>query len=198
MGIENPARATNLVHYLRGVNLNKPHFIVLHEHACHAPYIQNYPASFNQYKVPKGAKFHEREVNNYDSCIGYIDDVYRQIYNVLKQRSPLPTYLIYDSDHGEGLGEQDGYYGHGNNQIRNVINIPIIVTGLHGASMDFAKQDKNKIRPEWVSQFALSKVVAHLLGYKVKPVFEQSHGYWVNGFRLNGTNGFRKVAVKSL
>jgi len=198
MGTYEAGSEQNLLSYLRRVSFSKPQFLVLHEHACHLVYDKEYPQAYNIYRDKKGSGHREHEVNTYDNCMSYIDSIYKQIYFELMKRTHRPTYLIFDSDHGEGLGEQNGYYGHGNNAIRNVINIPIIVTGFHGVDMSFLKSSDRDYRSDWMSQFELSKVVAHLLGYGVAPILDQTKGYVVNGSRLDGSDGIRKVEVKSL
>ena len=192
-----PGFDSSLINYLKMSNLNKPNFLVLQQHACHAPYSPNYPKQYNTYSSSHKT-FKSSQVDTYDNCVRYVDNTYQEIYTYLEKHSTLPTYFIFDSDHGEGLGEQNGYFGHGNNEIRNVINIPIIIAGFHGANLTFLKQIEKQPKPNWMSQFELSKIVAHLLGYNVKPIFDQSHGYHINGFRLNGTQGFRTLKTKDL
>ena len=187
----------SLIHYLKNTNLNKPNFIVLHQHACHTTYSSNYPPQFTVFGSTHET-FKEHEVNTYDNCVLYVDNTYREIYTYLEKHSTLPTYFIFDSDHGEGLGEQNDFFGHGNMNIRNVINIPVIITGFHGANLTFLKQIEKQPNPNWVSHFELSKIVAYLLGYKTGAIFDQSQKYIVNGYKLNGTQGFRTINAKTL
>ena len=93
-------------------------FVVLHLHGSHGPsYASEYPHSFEFFSpVCQSVVLTECTngslVNAYDNSIRYTDAVLAQLIDTLKTFAPIPTTLIYISDHGESLGEY-GLYLHG-------------------------------------------------------------------------------------
>lgn len=94
--------------------------IVLHMMGSHGPaYYKRYPAAFERFKPAcKESQFsrcaNSEIVNSYDNTIVYTDHVLFQLIELLRARDAenVPAAMIYLSDHGESLGE-DNTYLHG-------------------------------------------------------------------------------------
>jgi lipid A ethanolaminephosphotransferase len=91
-------------------------FIVLHQKGSHGPaYDQRYPESMQFFTpVCKTNQLQEcteeQVVNAYDNSIRYTDYFLNQVINWLKkQESTHNTVMVYVSDHGESLGENNIY-----------------------------------------------------------------------------------------
>jgi lipid A ethanolaminephosphotransferase len=93
-------------------------FVVLHLGGSHGPaYHDKYPARFETFKpvctsVELQRCTREALVNAYDNTIVYADHVIAEAIALLQGLGPIPTALMYVSDHGESLGEY-GLYLHG-------------------------------------------------------------------------------------
>ena len=98
--------------------LDKPvqnQLIVLHQKGSHGPaYFKRTPQAFKKF-VPEcqssQLKSCTREsiVNAYDNTLLYTDDILNQLIEQLKQRPNTQSALLYLSDHGESLGENNIY-----------------------------------------------------------------------------------------
>lgn len=96
-------------------NVTKDTFIVLHTMGSHGPtYYKRYPATFKKFRptcdtadIQKCTR--EEVVNTYDNTILYTDYVVSQAINILKRYPHLESGLMYVSDHGESLGENNIY-----------------------------------------------------------------------------------------
>ena len=98
--------------------LNRPSqnlLIVLHQKGSHGPaYYQRTPTAFKKFlpecQTGQLQDCRQQEIiNAYDNSILYTDTVLSQLINVLKQYRQAHTALIYMSDHGESLGENNLY-----------------------------------------------------------------------------------------
>lgn len=90
--------------------------LVLHQMGSHGPaYWRRSPAAFKRYlpECPSASLqecSREQVVNSYDNSIAYTDAVLASVIGWLKQRSDRwDTAMIYVSDHGESLGENNLY-----------------------------------------------------------------------------------------
>lgn len=90
--------------------------IVLHQMGNHGPaYFKRYPEEFEKFKpVCQTAELSEcsdEEISNaYDNAILYTDYFLSQVVQLLKQNEPaFETSMLYISDHGESLGENNLY-----------------------------------------------------------------------------------------
>ena len=90
--------------------------IVLHQLGSHGPaYAKRYPKAFERFNpVCEGADLQacsrEQIVNAYDNSILYTDHLLAEIIAFLQQRSDrYSTAMLYLSDHGESLGENNIY-----------------------------------------------------------------------------------------
>jgi lipid A ethanolaminephosphotransferase len=91
--------------------------IVLHMMGSHGPaYYKRYPAEFERFQPAcKESQFSRCErsqiINGYDNTIVYTDYVLSQVIELLRLNDSrgLPSAMLYLSDHGESLGENNLY-----------------------------------------------------------------------------------------
>ncbi len=100
-------------------NINSNTFIVLHQTGSHGPsYYNKYPKQFEKFTpVCKSVEIKENcsqkdLINAYDNTILYTDDFLYNTIAILKSFKGTPSVMLYISDHGESLGE-DNVYLHG-------------------------------------------------------------------------------------
>lgn len=112
--------------------LDKDTIIVLHQKGSHGPaYSKRYPEKFNVYTPTCNTSTlsdcsQQNVINAYDNTILYTDYFLEQVITFLKQNSPqFNTAMIYASDHGESLGENNLY--------------------LHGMPYMFAPEEQKRI-----------------------------------------------------
>ena len=93
-------------------------FVVLHTSTSHGPsYSKKYPPQFETFKpvcnsVELANCSHEELVNAYDNTIVYTDYILHKITEELSQLPQFHSTMLFVSDHGESLGE-DNLYMHG-------------------------------------------------------------------------------------
>ena len=87
--------------------------IVLHTSTSHGPkYVDKYPKDFEFFKpvaqsVEEGEKNLEMLVNAYDNTIRYTDFLLDSLINTLRSMTEWNRAMIFISDHGESLGENN-------------------------------------------------------------------------------------------
>jgi len=91
-----------------------PQVLVLHQLGNHGPaYYKRYPPAFRRFVPPCDSAdlrqcSREQIVNAYDNALLYTDHVLAQLVALLKARQDtLDSALVYVSDHGESLGENN-------------------------------------------------------------------------------------------
>ncbi len=126
----------------------RPFFLFLNYFDCHSPYLTEPPYDHRFGKIPdklvhklfealqskdpaRGFTATEQAslVAGYDDCLAFLDEHVGRLLDLL-QGSPegRNTIVIITSDHGEAFGEQ-GWYSHGYNLYREVLHVPLIITG---------------------------------------------------------------------
>lgn len=96
-------------------NIKNDTMIILHTMGSHGPsYFARYPEKFkafnpacNTSEIQRCTK--ESVVNTYDNTILYTDYIISSVINTLKQFPQMNTSMLYVSDHGESLGENNIY-----------------------------------------------------------------------------------------
>ncbi len=89
--------------------------VVLHTSMSHGPtYSQKYPPQFEYFKpvcnsVELGKCTHTELINAYDNTIVYTDYFLSKVIEDLKQLKAYHSTMIFVSDHGESLGENNLY-----------------------------------------------------------------------------------------
>jgi len=67
-------------------------------------------------------------VRQYDGEIRYMDQHFKRLIDTLKQLGLYDnTLIIFTADHGEGMGEHDYYFAHGENLYNSLLHVPLIV-----------------------------------------------------------------------
>lgn len=90
-------------------------FIVLHQMGNHGPaYYKRYPKEFEKFTpVCKDSQLEncsKEEISNaYDNAILYTDYFLSKVIDLLKKNDDFETAMVYMSDHGESLGENNIY-----------------------------------------------------------------------------------------
>jgi glucan phosphoethanolaminetransferase (alkaline phosphatase superfamily) len=145
---------------LEQINLKQNNFVVFQMIGTHSPY---------KFYSSKFAKF----PNDYDNCVLQSDFVMSKIFEFAIKNN-IPT--IYFSDHGELLGEVDGFYGH-NRFSEAVYLVPFLSYGIENPA---------KIK----SQNDIFEILKTNLGYQKEPKFSKI--IRVNGSMITGEDGFRE------
>lgn len=126
----------------RLAEMRSPALLVLHIKGSHGPaYYQRYPAAFNVFKpgcdtAEVQTCTYAQAVASYDNTILYTDHILGEVVDALKADPEVDSAMMYLSDHGESLGENDIY--------------------LHGADWDKAPSQQKHIpmllwlSPGWV------------------------------------------------
>lgn len=110
-------------------NNEQKQFIVIHTLGSHYNYSHRYPASFAEFTPTLSAlkkyslqdKRYKQELrNSYDNSILFTDYVLDQFIQALKRQKNVVSFLMYSSDHGEDLFDQNCMQsGHGLETARN-------------------------------------------------------------------------------
>jgi len=117
--------------------------VVLHTSTSHGPaYFSRYPQEFNIFTptcetVELSKCSQEELINAYDNTIVYTDYLLATLIEELKQLNEYKSCMIYVSDHGESLGENN-LYMHGvplSIAPKEQLEIPFIVWASEGSKM---------------------------------------------------------------
>ncbi len=96
-------------------NTTKNTLIVLHAMGSHGPtYFKRYPDKFKIFQPSCDTASlqdctREQIVNTYDNTIAYTDYIINSVIDILKKHDELQSSMLYVSDHGESLGENNIY-----------------------------------------------------------------------------------------
>ena len=109
--------------------------VVIHTNTSHGPtYFKKYPAEFEKFTpvcttVEMSKADHQELMNAYDNSIIYTDWLIHSVIEVLKEIPERRSCMLYVSDHGESLGENN-LYMHGvpmSMAPKEQVEIPFIV-----------------------------------------------------------------------
>ncbi|HMC01983.1 MAG TPA: phosphoethanolamine--lipid A transferase EptA, partial [Flavobacteriaceae bacterium] len=147
--------------------------IVLHTSTSHGPsYSKKYPPEFETFKpvcnsVELGKCTSEELINAYDNTIVYTDYILSSLIENLKQLKEYNSTMIFVSDHGESLGENN-LYMHGipaRIAPKEQLEIPFIV---------WLSDSSKKLKPnETLSQNHVFHSVLNFLAIK-SPIYDES------------------------
>lgn len=96
-------------------NITKDTVIVLHMMGSHGPtYFKRYPDQFKKFRPACDTAnlqdcSQEQIINTYDNTIVYTDYIISSVIDILKKYPQLQSSMLYVSDHGESLGENNIY-----------------------------------------------------------------------------------------
>ena len=93
-------------------------------------------------KLPNTANYHYY-VSQYDAEIRYADTEFKRLIDSIKQLGLYDDSLImFSSDHGEGMGEHNYYFAHGDYLYNHQTHVPLIIkhgSELRGKRTDFVQ-----------------------------------------------------------
>lgn len=158
--ILNTKNDEDLIGALKNIDLNKSNFVVMQMMGEHSPY------KFYEQK-------HTKFKNDYDNCVFKSDFVLGEVFKYGMQNN-IP--ILFFSDHGEMLGEADGFYGH-NRFAEAVYKVPFISYGFEKVQTILSQND-------------IYEVLKVYLGYQKEP--KQTTVIRVNGSMISGEDGFRE------
>jgi len=99
----------------RLARMRSPALLVLHVKGSHGPaYFQRYPAAFNVFRpgcdtAEVQTCTYAQTVASYDNTILYTDHILGKVVDALKATPDVDSAMMYLSDHGESLGENEVY-----------------------------------------------------------------------------------------
>lgn len=153
-------------------NNKEKQLIVLHTNTSHGPtYFKKYPSAFETFKpvcttVEMSKSNQEELINAYDNTILYTDYLIHSVIDKLRKIKDVRSCVLYVSDHGESLGENN-LYMHGVPMIMapaEQIEIPFIVW-----TSDSTTQVKNL---KEVGQYHVFHSTLYFLGID-SPIFNE-------------------------
>ena len=149
-------------------------FIVLHTNTSHGPtYFQKYPTKFEVFKpvcttVEMSKSNREELINAYDNTILYTDFLVYSVIEKLRDIKDVRSCVLYVSDHGESLGENN-LYMHG---------VPMMIAPAEQIEIPFIAWTSDSIlktKPlEEVGQYHVFHSVLDFLGIK-SPIFDEKY-----------------------
>jgi len=175
-----------LLDMLQQVDFSKPNFVVLHERGSHSPYEKYHTDAFRTFPEDVGDMDAFR-INTYDNSILFSDYVHHKLLEQLRQRSRLPTYVLFTGDHGELLGDK-GRWGH-SILDPNTATVPFIVYAING---DPAMLERARHLP-YPTHYEMGRYIAGLLGYDVIDPNAQEGVYYAVGKDIAGTSGYMRM-----
>ena len=91
-------------------------------------------------KLPNNSTNYHYYVSQYDAEIRYIDEHFKRLIDTLKEQGIYDeSLIILTSDHGEGMGEHNYYFAHGENLYNQLIHVPLIIR--HGNELTGRRKD---------------------------------------------------------
>ena len=108
-------------------NTAQKNFYVLHLLGTHADYRLRFPAEYEVFKAddePADAAWKRDYQADYDNAVLYNDFIVDEIIKRFENKDAL---IIYISDHGESIFEDNIHYGHGPGNGAQSLEIPMIV-----------------------------------------------------------------------
>lgn len=161
-------------------------FIVLHQRGTHSPYNLRYKKKASNFSLT--GNYIEDRVNHYDNAVLEFDSFMKTLIQKI-QKYQKPVIIIYLSDHGEGLGEED-VWGHAALK-RPSFQIPALIY-THNY-----KEKNLPLTAEPLTQFNLALFTANLLGHKSQYSMNTfPPEYKILGNDLDGFAGFLEVIKK--
>ena len=155
-------------------NDKEKQLIVLHTNTSHGPtYFQKYPVTFEVFKpvcttVEMSKSNREELINAYDNTILYTDYLIYSVIEKLRSQEDIRICVLYISDHGESLGENN-LYMHGVPMMMapaEQIEIPFIVW-TSDSTLNFKSHGE-------IGQYHVFHSVLDFLGIE-SPVYDEEY-----------------------
>lgn len=146
--------------------------VVIHTNTSHGPtYFKKYPSEFEEFTpvcttVEMSKANHQELMNAYDNSVIYTDWLIHSVIETLKEIPDVRSCMMYVSDHGESLGENN-LYMHGvpmSIAPREQIEIPFIV---------WTSDSTLRIKEEEATQYHVFHSVMDFLGVE-SPIFDET------------------------
>jgi len=148
-------------------------FIVLHQRGSHGPWsLRSTPDS--KVFVPRNEK--DTPVADYDNSVVEFDLFMRDLMETLKKHNKK-TLVIYVSDHGEALGENNRW-GHGL-LIREAFEVPMLIFSVNRSLPERVAE-----LPDPLTQYGLSLFLTEAMGL----VANQKSSFQVDDFEIYGND----------
>lgn len=175
-----------LLDLIEQVDFSQPNFVVLHERGSHSPYEKYHTDEFRLF--PEDVDdVNIFRVNSYDNSVLFSDHVHNEIIEVLRDRSTLPTYVLFTGDHGELLGE-GGRWGHSVLDPETA-KVPFILYAING---DPEMIERARKFP-YPTHYEMGRYIAGLLGYHVNNPNAEEGIYYANGKDIAGSSGYMRM-----
>ena len=158
-------------------------FIVLHQRCIHTPYSKNFPKHYKDTRHFKDGA--NTKVDEYDNAMTYNDTFISRIFTRFNKQTNGKFYIIWASDHSEMLGEK-GMFGHSIIEPE-VVKVPFLFQSNDEKFMEQIRSLKT------VYPYAIGKIIAELLGFKIENPNEMSGIFYANGLDYYGRSGYMKV-----
>ena len=146
--------------------------VVIHTNTSHGPtYFKKYPSEFEKFTpvcttVEMSKADHQELMNAYDNSILYTDWLIHSVIGILKDTPEVRSCMMYVSDHGESLGENN-LYMHG---------VPMSMAPAEQVEIPFIVWDSDEatdVKPlEKVGQYHVFHSLLKFLGLE-SPVYDE-------------------------
>ena len=185
---ESTALDEELLVEAKKLSWSQPHFVVFHQRGSHSPYEMRYPPTSAFRPIHPSDAWDVQTIKHYDNSVHYTDQIIVTLVEWIRSNSKIPVEVIFTSDHGEALGE-DQQWGH-------VILHPVAaeVPVMYFPAADNFKSVFSQ-QGDWVDHHFVSSFLIHLLGYGLESSFTEgvNKHYLVMGADLDGLGGYMKV-----
>lgn len=152
---------------LNNIKKHPRQFIVIMQRNLHSPYQKNYRYHLDmaKYEVSNSQERKTNAINGYDNAMLYEDVLLSQLIYMLRD-NPHKASVIFTSDHGQLLGENN-QYGH-NILDFNTAKIPFMAYYNDVAQKELPGLiQTTRELPEFISHYEIAKFIASLLGYHI-------------------------------
>lgn len=174
-----------LIEGLHDVDFSKKNFIVLNMIGSHSPYELRVRTDSR----PFGS---ENMLQHYENSVAYTDHIVADIFRYLEKHNQGKTLVIFTSDHGQNVKENQG--GHGNIQDPMHYEVPLLIYSrgfkLDDGVIRLLKSDRR------IPHYIVSLITAYYMGYDTDKYMDVSHAYII-GNELSGSSGYVEYDLDS-
>ena len=175
-----------LLTVMKQLSLSNKNLIVLHQNNIHAEYEKRYGHRKEFFVYPiNNLKHKEKMKNSYDNGVLYNDFLWSNFINYYRKNVHNNLYMFLTSDHSEGLGEDDNYWGHGKLAIGSV-RIPLVF--YSSKKEDIIREKIRKL--DFISHYEIGVLIANALGYEIKNPNIEKDIYYCGGCEAFGDAGY--------
>ncbi len=173
---------------MKKLNLSDKNLIVLHQNNIHAEYEKRYGHRKEFFVYPfddKSLSYHQRLKNSYDNGVLYNDFLWSEFIKYYQKITKGDLYMFLTSDHAEGFGDENNYWGHGKLNSGS-IKIPFI---FYSSKKDdvLLKKANDLYYP---SHYEIGNLILNTLGYKLNNENIQKGIIYIGGGEAFGDTGY--------